>query len=489
MGGLIPGILFNFSLIVCFILPIIVFKLLKPDHQIIAKDAFDNHILVLGNGSTPAIGGWFWFAVFLTFLFLSYVAGHVFFRSDINRADKADIEVRMKRNTKEIMNKLIAKKNDIDNAVSDMLNLELDQLKVDIDKIPGIFDNDPDTKDLKLLLQHIINNIDNIKNPPESKGTDNCQSKQKQDQIDEKRLLTIWSVLSPHKYDETNTKEPNPWSVPDSKTKSDYLSLDEKRIFDYFYREAKYIIGYATSNRFIRFVHKLCKSIVSNKYLRNLWKQPSYDNYSTTPSLLASYLILLLQNDSGCSHFEKRFEKQSDFPYINFYKYLLKRNELNLIQYVDWSPAGARTKNKINRMKIDIQLDYPDAYAILNKNESHIRMASSSWYVARFVKRMAIICAFLIFIPLFIRDIYANDAINLDTINNAKQLIKSIINPLMGSTLAALPPILLAFLMHRLRNQITKFIHYQRLREIYFTLYIYHKLAEKKQEKQGERLE
>lgn len=184
-------------------------------------------------------------------------------------------------------------------------------------------------------------------------------------------------------------------------------------------------------------------------------------------SLLACFLILQIQNDTGCSH----WDFQSDYPYNDYYKYLMKRNELELIRYVDWSQAGARTKNKVNRMKIDVQLDYPDAYAIINKNESHIRMASSSWYVARFVKIMAIICAAALFIFTIMGH---SDNDKIEHISSFVYIPEKII------VLAILPPSLLAFLLYFLQHQIIKFIHYQRLREIYFTLYIYHKLKTKR---------
>lgn len=95
-----------------------------------------------------------------------------------------------------------------------------------------------------------------------------------------------------------------------------------------------------------------------------------------------------------------------NFPYINYYKYLLKRNEIDLLSEVSWYLPNARSKNKINRYKIFIQTHQPKTYFIITKNESHIRMAASSWYVANTLLPYTIILTILFLTPLIVNLIF-----------------------------------------------------------------------------------
>lgn len=475
MGALIPGVLFNFSLVICFVLPIIIYKISSSQPNEIAEFINDSHTLVF-TGSSTSLGGWFWFAAFLTFLILSYIAGHVFFRSDINKTDREDIRRRIKQNTKDVIALFLNKKNRIElKEIKDMVQSELDLIKKDIRTIPGLCDSfheekniikrlckskkKKDTcveisneKDLRLLLENINSLINSFESLEPAQPN---------------LYELILPIIFPHKEKPGNkNNQCNPWS------KNINLKETENKIFEFYFKEAKYIIRVLSCSRFVKAYYKIIHKFsylkwfysTQKKYCKTLTKKDFDANQMT--SLLACFLILQIQNDTGCSH----WDFQSDYPYNDYYKYLMKRNELELIRYVDWSQAGARTKNKVNRMKIDVQLDYPDAYAIINKNESHIRMASSSWYVARFVKIMAIICAAVLFVF----------AIMGHFDNETKELISSFVYiPEKIIVLAILPPSLLAFLLYFLQHQIIKFIHYQRLREIFFTLYIYHKLKTK----------
>ena len=141
MGALIPGVLFNFSLIICFVLPIIIYKISSSQPSELVEFINDSHTLVF-TGSSTSLGGWFWFAAFLTFLILSYIAGHVFFRSDINKTDREDIRRRIKQNTKDVIALFPNKKNIIElKEIKDMVQSELDLIKTDIRTIPGLCDS------------------------------------------------------------------------------------------------------------------------------------------------------------------------------------------------------------------------------------------------------------------------------------------------------------------------------------------------------------
>lgn len=465
MGGLIPGVLFTVSLIICFIFPLFLFEHFKPFDFTKATILKDYHIII---GGSSSFGGWFWFAVFLTFLIISYIAGHIFYRSDINKVDKEDINRRKRQNAddfkdeinrKNLQNKLIAE------IIQELLIPELNSLITDNAVLAKLNKEDEsDTRNLCILIEFInkkINAINQIKHEQIFQEVTNCRVKKRKQannpiikdiQIEDsiKFLHTILLVLFPQRHF-TKKDEKDDYSDYDEVIKSD-LSLLEQQVFDSFVKDAKNVIDFGDDQCIV----------LSDKY-------EQYKKYCYY--ILACYLLLTLQNDSACSN----NENLGDYPYLEFYKYLIKRNETDLLKYVDWSPAGARTKNKINRMKIDIQLDYPDAYAILNKNESHIRMASSSWHVSSFIINISLICTIAIIIILGM--LYLNRILPLDL---NEEGIKNVLNFTFNHFnifLVFLPPLLLHKLMILMKNRIEHFIHYQRLREIYFTIFIYNKLA------------
>lgn len=127
MGGLIPGVLFNFSIIVCILLPILIYEKIKQP-QGVPEDFINNHFMI--SGAASSFGGWFWFAAFLTFLILSYIAGHIFYRSDINIADSKDIERRKGKNANFVKDLLPAKNHIGRTAVETIQKLLISELSV-----------------------------------------------------------------------------------------------------------------------------------------------------------------------------------------------------------------------------------------------------------------------------------------------------------------------------------------------------------------------
>lgn len=174
-----------------------------------------------------------------------------------------------------------------------------------------------------------------------------------------------------------------------------------------------------------------------------------------------------MQNESGCAT-----EDRCDFPYISYYKYLLKRGLTDLLKYVNWHNPSARTKNQLNKFKIILQLNVPNAYSILAKNESHIRMASSSWHVARVIKKIsryslvASLLFLIIELPISHEDFLMQKEYNSFILYYFKHY-------LVSAFIAILFPLLTIYLSRYIIKNVPKFIHYQRLREIYYTLNVY----------------
>lgn len=167
--------------------------------------------------------------------------------------------------------------------------------------------------------------------------------------------------------------------------------------------------------------------------------------------MLIFYCILHCQMDIGCA-----ISERCDFPYTNYYKYLLRRNMGELLEHVNWFTIEDRSKNKINSLKIKIQIFANEAYALINKNESHIRMSSSTWHIAKLL-------------------IVVTGVSSLVFLAKALIMIKSsgVWSDITQYVAFVLPFSMLLLVLY-IRNSVVKYIHYQRMREIQYTLQIYH---------------
>ena len=165
--------------------------------------------------------------------------------------------------------------------------------------------------------------------------------------------------------------------------------------------------------------------------------------------LIICYCILHCQVEMACD-----YKGRCDFPYINYYKYLLRRNLTDLVKHIDWATSEERSKNKINSLKIRVQIFANEAYAMINKNESHIRMSSSTWHITKQLIYVTI-ASFIGFLSLIIRRLICNCEI------------------ITAQWFAMLLPLIMFILVFYIRYKIPRYIHYQRLREIQYTLQIY----------------
>ena len=99
----------------------------------------------------------------------------------------------------------------------------------------------------------------------------------------------------------------------------------------------------------------------------------------------------------------------TEYPYHFLRKYLLKRGMKHLIVFVPWcghctdESLNQRSKVTINILKTRIKAD-GNGYFILDllRNEGHIRMMTSLWYVVRYLRSIAFILAILLFLFYYI---------------------------------------------------------------------------------------
>jgi hypothetical protein len=426
MGGLIPGVLFLFSLLVCVVFPIFCYVGLPYAP---AENSYGQ--------------GWFWVVIFLTFLILSYVIGHIFYRSDIKNPDKADLKQQQSKFLRRFVRELKRVTDAGSRARSDEQTTELKirtvarMLATEIEylhsTLKSAMDSGLNVGDSSVYGEQFLKACTEAEDYLEAVVT---KSPNRNERFYDKHLLCI---LFPEEADRFGC------------CKADQCALDllppRSRIV---VEEYEMLLAALEGTRSIRFFGRR--------------KKPEG---SLLLSLAVCYNVLFMQAEVGCST-----ENRCDFPYISYYKYLLKRRETELLKYVDWNTTNARTKNKVNRYKIEIQMFASKAYSILNKNESHIRMAASSWYVARTMLRVAKWMMIITIVPIvyrfcvnFVCNGYAESGQYLSSSGpEMQQLVIAFCFPLG----------ILILLYFTIKRRIVTFIHYQRLREIYHTLFIYH---------------
>lgn len=154
--------------------------------------------------------------------------------------------------------------------------------------------------------------------------------------------------------------------------------------------------------------------------------------------------------------------KECEFPYPYLDKYLEKRGHKHLLPLVTWKGEERfrRSKTHINVLKIRLFFHFPTKCRQIIRNEAHVRLATSMWYVGR---ALYYICAFgtvTCTIALFIALFRLHFRTPWDTLT---WYLPSLIGPMVIFTLA-----------YYCRFVTEKFMHYQRLREVFYVLEFAH---------------
>lgn len=164
-----------------------------------------------------------------------------------------------------------------------------------------------------------------------------------------------------------------------------------------------------------------------------------------------------LKKEYGCT-----ITDDCEFPYPYFGEYLENRGLDYLKRFVLWEKnIDYRTKNVINILKIRIRFDYPDKCATIIRNEAHVRLASSTWYVGRVLMLGAVSALLVIITAVSIyawRTEYLWEAWSRNPDYFAQVGVVTIFILLLGvGGLLA-------------RKHIESFMHYQRQREVVHVL-------------------
>ncbi|MCP4609361.1 MAG: hypothetical protein GY845_11675 [Planctomycetes bacterium] len=156
---------------------------------------------------------------------------------------------------------------------------------------------------------------------------------------------------------------------------------------------------------------------------------------------------------------EKRKKIDVQFPYLYIWEYLEHRGLHHLAKIIPWKGEDEethkyRSKAFINLLKIRLEFDFPEKCGTITRNEAHVRLMSSMWYMSCYLQRIGIL-SFVISLGTLI----VTGMINKEW----EQVCLICWSPLMYSVL-----IIIGTWLTRLI--IEKFFHYQRVREIVYVL-------------------
>lgn len=158
----------------------------------------------------------------------------------------------------------------------------------------------------------------------------------------------------------------------------------------------------------------------------------------------------------GCENY-----KECEFPYPWFDAYLQQRGLTHLLPLARWClhRGSWRSKNYINILKIRLRFHFPEKMGTIIRNEAHVRLAASTWYVARMLLFVSGLGCFVAVTVIF----HA-------VLNSSWSLITGWQQTLSLFLPCALAPAIVLALSAYSYWTIRGFLHYQRLREIIFVL-------------------
>jgi len=172
------------------------------------------------------------------------------------------------------------------------------------------------------------------------------------------------------------------------------------------------------------------------------------------------YLEQDLKENYGCTSVSN-----CEFPYPFYSEYLKKRGLKHLLKLSIWCEKKAfhRSKTFINILKIRLKYHFPEKFGTITRNEAHIRLASSAWYVSGISIYLGVI-GFLISLALCIQKVIIMKPTEFGIFYH------EFLQKASSNLIALFLPLIITILSFYLKYNISKFIHYQRLREVFYVL-------------------
>lgn len=150
--------------------------------------------------------------------------------------------------------------------------------------------------------------------------------------------------------------------------------------------------------------------------------------------------------------------KECEFPYPYLDKYLEKRGHGHLLPLISWKGKERfrRSKTHINVLKMRLFFHFPTKCRQIIRNEAHVRLATSMWYVGRTLYRLCAASVTTCTIALLI-------ALCRSGFETQWEALTWYLPSLIG-------PTIIFMLAYYCRHATEKFMHYQRLREAFYVL-------------------
>jgi hypothetical protein len=162
------------------------------------------------------------------------------------------------------------------------------------------------------------------------------------------------------------------------------------------------------------------------------------------------------EHPDGMVRADIRKDTRVEFPYSHLRAYLEDRDLKYLSSLVPWDAVSdtnmnRRCKHWINALKIRIAIEYPSSLGAISRNEAHVRLSSSMWYVSLVLLSTSILSTLIYIITI--------------VLTHAFPVLPTI----------TLRPVILAPLCVLVVSFVTKWaiersLHYQREREVLFIL-------------------
>ncbi len=515
-GALIPGILFLFAVFLGLVIPAV------------SMFGSNKYLLWLRYGY---LDGWFWIVLFLVILLLGYVIGHIFYRQDINDVDKRSFNLQKKGCIRSQEREFVAWCRDkkvlraepdawllwarLGKRASGWLRRGWEWLRASFsaagaenarvvappkygffapfgkeewkgvaEQIRRYFTNRIGMMTSELLYRYpgcdtersadreteeersyrnffgikaaraADNSLDIIMRFNRDKNTDSRRAD----------LMNYEEFYALHKFVFTEMDDSKNWNTGDSSSagrNAGETCPDRNAWIDKIRLSLP-----ADSLRVIDDYEKAVRKWLGRKYFLRFDRNDLF-----TVRIVALYFILYMQTEEACD-----LKGHCDFPYASYYKYLLRRRRYDLALLAVWNNYLTRSKISLNDYKLRIQVAHPDKYMIMIKNEAHIRMASSASYVYLTMRKVlwCVIAVVAGYTAYLMRPWICGSEAAEGNWESA----------FFGDSYMWIIPLLVLLFLWAIYRRIPKFLHYQRVREIFQVLHIYSLLTGNQQKGQ-----
>lgn len=166
-----------------------------------------------------------------------------------------------------------------------------------------------------------------------------------------------------------------------------------------------------------------------------------------------------LRAEYGCAS-----QSECAFPYPNMDLYLKQRGHDHLLPLVLWREGSSyRSKTYINLLKIRLRYFHPEKCSEVIKNEAHVRLSSSTWFVTRALRYCCWVALALGFALMLVAW-----AVLVGAADPSAHLVSFLdVRALLAICFLPAAVLLLAEFG---RVRIEEILHYQRMREVFFVL-------------------